>query len=67
MDKKLLKRLKLKNKSSFITWSDEELKNLSELKEIGIAIKTIVDDEETKKLFFPGRTKTAIRTKYGRL
>ncbi len=63
MDKKLLKRLKLKNKALFTIWSAEELKNLSELKEIGITIKTIVDDEETKKLLFPNRTKIAIRTK----
>lgn len=67
MKKEILKKLKEKQNTTIKPWSDQEIQNLKELKNVGIQASTIFNDDETMKELFPGRTKMALERKYGRI
>ena len=67
MKKEILKKLQEKQSGTLKPWSDQEIKDLKDLKDAGIKASTIFNDDETMKTLFPGRTKMALERKYGRI
>ena len=67
MKKELIQKLRGKQHEMLMPWSDQEIKDLKDLKDAGIKASTIFNDDETMKTLFPGRTKMALERKYGRI